>query len=90
MQKNYQQLFSIQSYLILLLMKNCILKPLIICLKLLLFLKTTQRLSKNQSVTSGTAGILGIKINYRVMLTVIVDFEEERVNDQMGSVKHGY
>lgn len=39
-------------------------------------------------MTSGPAGILGIKINSRVMLTVIVDFEEERVNDQMGSVKH--
>lgn len=54
----------------------------------MLLLKTTQRLSKNQSVTSGPAGILGIKINSRVMLTVIVDFDEERVNDQMGSVKH--
>ena len=73
LQKKYQQLFTIQKCLILSLMESCIFKPLTICLKLLLLLKIAQILGTNQGETGGLASILAIKINARVMLTVIVD-----------------
>ena len=42
--------------------------------------KINQVLNRNQSETGGLAGILKIKINARVMLTVNIGFQDRLVN----------
>ena len=43
--------------------------------------------NRNQSETGGLAGVLDLKLNARIMLTVNIDFEDSLVNGQLGSVK---
>ena len=45
-------------------------------------------LNWNQSETGGLAGILKIKTNARVMLTVNIDLQDRLVNGQLGTVMH--
>ena len=45
-------------------------------------------LNWSQSETGGLAGTLELKVNARVMLTVIVDLEDSLVNGQLGTAKH--
>ena len=50
--------------------------------------KINKSLNQNQSETSVLAGILKIKMNARVMLTVNIGFQSELVNEQLGAVMH--
>ena len=50
--------------------------------------KINQVLNRNQSETGGLAGILKIKINARVMLTVNIDLQDRLVNGQLETVMH--
>ena len=43
--------------------------------------------NRNQSQTGGLAGVLDLKLNARLMLTVNIDFEDSLVNGQLGSLK---
>ena len=45
-------------------------------------------LGRNQSETGGLAGVLDVKLNSRVMLTINVDLKDRLVNGQLGTVKH--
>ena len=45
-------------------------------------------LNRNQSETGGLAGLLNIKVNARVMLTVNIDIADRLINGQIGTVKH--
>ena len=49
--------------------------------------KIIEVLNRNQSETSGLAGVLDIKLNARVMLTVNIDLQDRLVNGQLGTVK---
>ena len=50
--------------------------------------KINQVLNRNQSETGGLAGILKIKINARVTLTVNIDLQDRLVNGQLETVMH--
>ena len=43
-------------------------------------------LNKNQSETGGLAGILSIKVNAKVMLTININIDDRLINGQMGTV----
>ena len=45
-------------------------------------------LNRNQSETGGLAGLLNIKVNARLMLTVNIDIADRLINGQIGTVKH--
>ena len=51
-------------------------------------LKIRETLNRNQSETGGLAGVLDIKLNARVMLTVNIDLQDRLVNGQLGTVKY--
>ena len=44
-------------------------------------------LNRNQSQAGGLAGVLDIKLNERVMLTVNIDLQDRLVNGKLGTVK---
>ena len=50
--------------------------------------KINKSLNQNQSETSVLAGILKIKMNARVMLTVNIGFQSKLVHEQLGAVMH--
>ena len=50
--------------------------------------KINQVLNRNQSETGGLAGILKIKINARVTLTVNIDLQDRLINGQLETVMH--
>ena len=50
--------------------------------------KINQVLYRNENETGGLAGILKIKINARVMLTVNIDLQDRLVNGQLETVMH--
>ena len=60
----------------------------IICQKNVSIQKINQVLNRNQSETGGLAGILKIKINARVTLTVNIDLQDRLVNGQLETVMH--
>ena len=49
--------------------------------------KITEVLNCNQGETRGLAGVLDIKLNARVILTVKIDSQDRLVNGQLGTVK---
>ena len=49
--------------------------------------KIAEVLNRNQSETGGLAGVLNIKLNARIMLTVKIDLQDRLVNGQLGTVK---
>ena len=44
-------------------------------------------LNRNQNETGGLAGLLNIKVNAGVMLTVNIDIADRLINGQIGTVK---
>ena len=50
--------------------------------------KIIEVLNRNQVETRGLAGVLDIKFNARVMLTVNIDLQDRLVNGQLGTVKY--
>ena len=50
--------------------------------------KIIEVLNRNQGKTRGLAGVLHIKLNPRVMLTVNIDLQDRLVNGQQGTVKY--
>ena len=50
--------------------------------------KIDQVLHRNKSETRGLAGILKIKVNAQVMLTVNIELQDRLINGQLGTVKH--
>ena len=60
----------------------------IICQKNVSIQKINQVLNRNQSEIGGLAGILKIKINARVTLTVNIDLQDRLVNGQLETVMH--
>ena len=48
----------------------------------------TKALIRNQSETDCLAGLLNIKLNARVMLTVNIDIEDRLINGQIANLKH--
>ena len=49
--------------------------------------KITEVLNRNQGETRGLAGVLDIKLNARVILTVKIDSQDRLVNGQLGTMK---
>ena len=50
--------------------------------------KIEEVLNRNQSNIGGLTGLLHIKVNARVMLTVNIDVKDRLVNGQLGTVMH--
>ena len=50
--------------------------------------KINEVLNRNQSETGGLSGILKIKINARVTLTVNIDLQDRLINGKLGTIMH--
>ena len=66
----------------------CVIPPIDILRKSITSQKIIEALDQNETDTGGLASVIKIKVNSRVMLTIIVDLSDRLVNGQLVTIKH--